>query len=413
MQGMKRNSKDQREIFEKAIKNGVILASGVCFSMYKDFNNQASWERNQKTEEYHNALRNLKDFYPDAFSSDDKSKESLLFLSNMGAIEERLKKAAKEKEKIISQKLQDYAQSQANNLHVLIAQLLQDLEEEKKRIKNADMSAIKEQIKAYEKLSGNIEMKFREVYEEFILHFINNIRVGLEETLKKAIQTAKVGAREEEEEERYTERVKQGGALGSFKRNFLWWADDDAGYDEVSRTRAVIKAGAVLDYLTEMHERCESALNDSANSFKVVFKKELYAKVFKQLHEIISDDLIDEVAFKRSVDTVLNSIEFKEFDYTDKLPGEIRGKTGFLKGDEANVFIQSVEMHVRNFESEAKKDVKGYIQGLRENLEKQNFASDTLKKLQKDMQNLQNQVQNKEQSIAQLDAQIKALKGIQ
>ncbi len=126
------NYPNQREIFEKAIKNGVILASGVCFSMYKDFNNQASWERNQKTEEYHNALRNLKDAYPDAFNSDDKFEESLLFLSNMSAIEERLKKAAKEKEKIMSQKWQDYAQSQANNLHSLIAQLLQDLEEEKR-----------------------------------------------------------------------------------------------------------------------------------------------------------------------------------------------------------------------------------------------------------------------------------------
>ncbi|MFP6310299.1 dynamin family protein [Helicobacter pylori] len=406
------NYPNQREIFEKAIKNGVILASGVCFSMYKDFKNQASWERNQKTEEYHNALRNLRDFYPDAFSSDDKSKESLLFLSNMGAIEERLEKAAKEKEKIMSQRLQDYAESQAKNLHNLITQLLQDLEDEKKRIENADMGAIKKQIEVYEKLSGNIEIGFKEAYGEFILHFINNIRVGLEETLKKAIQTASASAREEEGEGHYIERVKQGGAWGSFKRNFLFWVDDDAGYDEVLRTRAVIKAGAVLDYLTEMHERCENALNDSADSFKVVFRKELYAKVFKQLREIISDDLIDEVAFKKSVMAVLDRIEFKEFDYTDKLPGEIRGKTGNLKGDEAVQFIQSVEKHVRNFEDETKKDVKGYIQGLRGNLEKQNFASDTLKKLQKDMQNLENQVQNKEQSIAQLDAKIQALKGI-
>ncbi|GAA9888562.1 dynamin family protein [Helicobacter pylori] len=413
MEKLIENYPNQREIFEKAIKNGVILASGVCFSMYKDFNNQASWERNQKTEEYHNALRNLRDFYPDAFNSVDKSEESLLFLSNMGAIKERLEKAAQRKEKIISQRLQDYAESQANNLHSLIAQLLQDLEEEKKSVKNADISAIKEQIKVYEKLSGNIDMKFREAYEEFILHFINNIRAGLEETLKKAIRTAKTRSREEEEEERYTERVKQGGLGGSFKRKFLWFFDDDAGYDKVERTRATIKAGAVLDYLTEMHERCERALNDSANSFKVVFKKELYAKVFKQLREIIPDDLIDEVAFKKSVNAVLDRIEFKEFDYTDKLPSEIRGKTGNLKGDEANAFIQSVEMHVRNFEDETKKDVKGYIQGLRESLEKQNFASDTLKKLQKDMQNLQNQAQNKVQSIAQLDAQIKALKGIQ
>ncbi|WP_183032413.1 dynamin family protein [Helicobacter pylori] len=403
---------NQREIFEKAIKNGVILASGVCFSMYKDFKNQASWERNQKTQEYHNALWNLKDSYPDAFSSDDKSKESLLFLSNMGAIEERLKKAAQEKEEIISQKLQNYAESQANNLHNLITQLLQDLEDEKKRVKNADISAIKEQIEAYEKLSGNIETGFREAYEEFILHFINNIRASLEETLKKAIQTAKTRSREEEEEERYTERVKQGG-LGGWARFFGGiFNEKDWGYNEVEHTRATIKAGAVLDYLIEMHERCESALNDSANSFKVVFKKELYAKVFSQLREIISDDLIDEVAFKKSVKAVLDSIEFEEFDYADKLPGEIRGKTGELKGDEANAFIQSVEMHVRNFKDETKNDVKGYIQGLRGNLEKQNFASDTLQKLKENMQNLQNQVQNKEQSIAQLEKQIKALKEI-
>ncbi|MFP6185926.1 dynamin family protein [Helicobacter pylori] len=406
------NYPNQRGIFEKAIKNGVILASGVCFSMYKDFNNQASWERNQKTEEYHNALRNLRDFYPDAFSSDDKSEESLLFLSNMGAIEERLEKAAQEKEKIMSQKWQDYAQSQANNLHSFIAQLLQDLEEEKKRVKNADISAIKEQIKAYQNLSGEIEMGFRDAYEEFILHFINKIRVGLEETLKKAIRTAKVGAREEEEEERYIERVKQGG-LGGWAR---WFGsivgEKDWGYNEVERTRATIKAGAVLDYLTEMHERCESALNDSANSFKVVFKKELYAKVFKQLREIISDDLIDEVAFQKSVMAVLDSIEFKEFDYTDKLPSEIRGKTGNLKGDEANAFIQSVENHVRGFEAETKKDVKEYCTDLAKELGKQDFANGVLSKLKKDMQNLEKQVQNKEQSIAQLDAQIKALKEI-
>ncbi|MGN8380924.1 dynamin family protein [Helicobacter pylori] len=414
MEKLIENYPNQREVFEKAIKNGVILASGICFSMHKDFENQASWERNQKTEEYHNALRNLKDSYPDAFSSDDKSKESLLFLSNMGAIEERLKKAAQEKEKIMSQKWQSYAESQTNNLHKFIVQLLQDLEEEKKRVKNADISAIKEQIKAYEKLSGNIEMKFREAYEEFILHFINNIRGGLEETLKKAIQTAKVGAEEEEGVERYTERVKQGGAWGSFKRNFLFWADDDAGYEEVERTRAVIKAGAVLDYLTEMHESCERALNDSTNSFKVVFRKELYAEVFSQLRQIIrDDDLIDEVAFKKSVIAVLDRIEFKKFDYADKLPGEIRGKTGFLKGDEAKAFIQSVENHVRGFEAEAKQDVKGYVQGLSENLGEQDFANGVLSKLQQDMQNLHNQVQNKEQSIAQLDAKIKALKGIQ
>ncbi|GAA7671880.1 hypothetical protein ckin79_10810 [Helicobacter pylori] len=72
-----------------------------------------------------------------------------------------------------------------------------------------------------------------------------------------------------------------------------------------------------------------------------------------------------------------------------------------------------MENHVRDFKAEAKQDVKGYVQGLSENLKKQNFASDTLQKLKENMQNLRNQVQNKVQSIAQLDAKIQALKEIQ
>ncbi|WP_201739192.1 dynamin-like GTPase family protein [Helicobacter pylori] len=407
---LKKKYPHQQEIFEKAIKNGVILTSGACFSMYKDFKNQASWE--SKKEEYYNAWRNLTNAYPDAFNSVDKSEESLLLLSNMGAIKERLEKAAQRKEEIISQRLQDYAQSQAKNLHNWIAQLLQDLEDEKKRVKNADMGAIKKQIEAYEKLSGNIEIGFREAYEEFILHFIKNTRDGLDGTLTKAIQKASALAQNEEREEYYTERVKQGGLIGSFKRNFLWWADDDAGYDEVRRTRVVVKAGAVVVYLIEMHKSCKKALNDSVESFKIVFRKELYAKVLSQLRQIIpDDDLIDEVAFKKSVHAVTDKIKFGEFDYT--LPNEIGAQTGFLKGDGAVQFAQSVEKHLRDFEAETENDVKEYCTDLKKNLEKQDFANGVLSKLKKDMQNLKNQVQNKEQSIAQLDAQIKALKEIQ
>lgn len=151
---LKKKYPHQQEIFESAIKNGIILTSGICFSMYQDFENRASWEREK--EEYQLAWENLTNDYPDAFDSDDKSKESLLFLSNMGAIKERLEKATKEKENIISQRLQNYAKSQANNLHNLITQLLQDLEKEKNRIKDADMGTIKERIKAYEKLSDKI-----------------------------------------------------------------------------------------------------------------------------------------------------------------------------------------------------------------------------------------------------------------
>ncbi|ACD48441.1 dynamin family protein [Helicobacter pylori] len=400
MSSLKKKYPHQQEIFESAIKNGVILTSGICFSMYKDFENQASWEREKEKEGYQNALRNLTDAYPDAFSSGDKSKESLLLLSNMGAIRGRLEEAAKEKENIISQRLQEYLKAQANNLSSLVANLLKELESEKDRIKNADMGAIAKQIGAYEKLSDEIETGFRDAYEKFVFNFIKNIKIRLNNALKEAAQTASDGIKEKEEN---PERVEQDGFWGDFKRFWGGFFGKDWGYE------SGIKAGAVIDFLKAMNKDCEDALKEQVKSFKIDFRKELYKKVFPVLREIINDEsLIDEVAFKKSVHAVTDKIEFKEFDYTD-IPSEIEGQTGFLKGDEVKQFIESVESYVRSFEDKTLIDVKKYCTYLEKELKNQNFA-DSYSKLVEEMQNLKNQVQNKEQSIAQIDVQIKALK---
>ncbi|GAA9405888.1 hypothetical protein TH0820_10790 [Helicobacter pylori] len=313
-----------------------------------------------------------------------------------------MEEAVKEKENIISQRLQEYLKSQANNLSSLVANLLRELESEKNRIKDADLKKISGQLKEYEKLSGKIKINFKEEYDAFVLNFIKDIKNRLNNALKKAAQTASDGIKEKEEN---PERVEQDGFWGDFKR--LWGVvfGEDWGYE------SGIKAGAVMDYLIEMHGICENALNDSAKSFKIDFKKELYKEVFSVLREIINDDsLIDKVAFKKSVHAVTDKIKFKEFDHTD-IPSEIEGQTGFLRGGEADQFIESVESYVRGFEAKVKNDMKDYIKVLNENLKDQNFA-DSYSKLVEEMQNLQNQVQNKAQSIAQLDAQIKALKEI-
>ncbi|GAA8228006.1 hypothetical protein NP05250_11100 [Helicobacter pylori] len=67
---------------------------------------------------------------------------------------------------------------------------------------------------------------------------------------------------------------------------------------------------------------------------------------------------------------------------------------------------------MRDFEDETENDVKEYCTDLENKLGKQDFASGVLSKLKTNMQTLKNQVQNKEQSIAQLDAKIKALREI-
>ncbi|GAA9098249.1 dynamin family protein [Helicobacter pylori] len=275
----------QQEIFESAIKNGVILTSGIWYSLYQDFENQASWEREK--EEYQLAWENLTNDYPDAFSSHE-ARENLKRLSNIDAIRERLEEVAKEKENIISQRLQEYLKSQANNLSSLVANLLRELESEKNRIKDADLNKISEQLKEYEKLSDKIEINFKEEYDTFVLNFIKDIKNRLNNALKEAAQTASDGIKEKEEN---PERVEQDGFWGGFKR--LWGGvfGEDWGYE------SGIKAGAVIDFLKEMNKDCEDALNDQVKSFKIDFKKNSTLKEetnrrereFEEIKKIVSE----------------------------------------------------------------------------------------------------------------------------
>ncbi|GAA7554972.1 dynamin family protein [Helicobacter pylori] len=365
----------QQEIFESAIKNGFTLTSGICYNLYKDFENQASWKKEK--EEYQNIFESLKSHYPNAFDSDE-ARENLKRLSNIDAIRERLEEAAKEKENIISQRLQKYLEAQANNLSSLVAKLLRELESEKDRIKNADLKKISEQLKEYEKLFGEIEIDFKEGYDKFVVNFIENIKNRLNNALKKAAQMASDGIKEKEEN---PERVEQDGFLGSYKRFWGWIFGKDWGYE------SGIKAGAVIDFLKAMNKDCEDALNGQVKSFKIDFRTELYKEVLPILREIINDEsLIDEVAFKKSVHAVTDKIKFEEFDYTE-IPSEIEGQTGFLKGDEALQFIESVKKHVKDFKADTKSDVKKYCTYLEKNLEKQDFANGVLSKLKKDTQN--------------------------
>ncbi|WRA38708.1 dynamin family protein [Helicobacter pylori] len=413
---LKKKYPHQQEIFESAKKNGIILTSGICFSMYKDFKNQASWEREK--EEYQLAWENLTNDYPDAFSSGDKSKESLLLLSNMGAIKERLEEAAKEKENIISQRLQNYAKSQANNLSSLVANLLEELESEKDRIKNADLKKISEQLKEYEKLASGIKDKSHEAYREYTGELLESIRKSLNSDLEKFIKAAKNSAAREKEEktEYYTERVKQDGFWGDVKGFFGdLFGEKSWGYDEVERSReiTIVKAGAVVDYLEEMNRECQEILNKSVRTFESDFRKGIYQKVFPVLRGIIHDDsLIDERELKKSVDAVTDKIKFKKFDYADKLPKKVANATGMLKDDDAIEFMSAAERYVRDFTRQAHDDADTYVDGLRTNLLGQNFGSNLISKLVESAKDLKKQAENQQESLAQIEKQIKALKEI-
>ncbi|GAA9449389.1 hypothetical protein UBN105_11310 [Helicobacter pylori] len=151
----------------------------------------------------------------------------------------------------------------------------------------ADLKKIFEQMKEYEKLSDRIKTDFKDVYEKFVIDFINKVEDDLNKTLKEFAENAEENSKKLEIEKevddvrsRKTEKDGPFGSVARFFGNLL--GESSWGYDEKDYYVKIkikdIKAGAVINLLTEMHDECAKALNRNADGFKSVFKEEVYKK---------------------------------------------------------------------------------------------------------------------------------------
>ncbi|GAA8336525.1 hypothetical protein HpNP141_11720 [Helicobacter pylori] len=101
----------------------------------------------------------------------------------------------------------------------------------------ADLKKIFEQMKEYEKLSDKIKTDFKDVYEKFVIDFINKVEDDLNKTLNEFTENAEEDSKkleiEKEDTDIRSEKAEKDGPLGSILRFFGNLCGKSSwGYDE-------------------------------------------------------------------------------------------------------------------------------------------------------------------------------------
>ena len=177
-----------------------------------------------------------------------------------------------------------------------------------------------------------------------------------------------------------------------WETGMLWWKEKH------SKNVTLVKSKVIRDSLKNLISKIEDSISKEADDKIINSKKILLSKVVPVLREKAGDKNIDIHQIEKVVRNTIKSIVYPEINYTSTFPKEL-DKGGKLEGSEAEEFIESANNYISNFQTIVKKDVKSYISLMTDSLKKQNLGEDIISNYVKDIERLENDINNKELSL--------------
>ena len=387
----------EAKIYEKFMKNDVLYSSGATYSMLQRFEDKENWDANLE-----HIWKNLNEKYKDYFSDDESAKANLSLLANMKNIQSTLDEVRKEKAEIIKKRQDDVVKVKLNSLEEYHKTMINDIQQKIEKIKSSDIEDIKNKIDSSSKIRIEASETVNWEYEDYIEEFSIDLKNALNNQIKKDFNDSKnnIDDSQEIELESYT-----------YDYGFFSWKFGSDRYEERYDEVFTIKAKDVRNDLKKLTSKIEELIFEESEDRIRIFKKNTYKRVLPVLREKAGDKNLDLHQIQRSIRNSVNSIEYPEISYTDIFPNSLN-KGGKLKEDEAREFVEEAEKYVSDFEKTVKKDIKNYLSSLEKVLKSQNLGENIFSDYIKKIEELENDLKNKELSLAINDYILKQLESV-
>ncbi len=378
----KQNHPEIGNTFDKLIANKVILSSGISYSMLKSFDSQEKWDENAKK-----VWENLNIHYKDFFDNNDTAILNLNKLANIDSIRNIINEVKLKKDKILQQRKSEFIIAKQKVLFDYKDAIENDIKESVLKIKNSDITEIRQQ----KENMSNIKDKASFAVDEEYIEYIDDLEMDFSEILNEKFNSFfkqsqnDISSSEGIKTEHWTEQ--EGGIFGFF--------EDTVHY---SRTDVTIKAGYVRNSLEELTYIIETTIDRDSKKYIRNWKKNLTKQILSVLRNEAGDDNLDAMLIKKVVKGIINTVKEPEISYTGDFPDSLK-ESGTLQGYEAKNYIKSANNYISDFKNRARGDIKNYISNLINILKKQKIAENIFYKYSQDINKLESEIVNKEQSV--------------
>lgn len=389
-------------MFDKLMKHPVVYTSGMAYYLMKNLDNSTSWDEGAKK-----VWENLQSDYRDFFDETSLSQSNLKKLANLEAISCIIKEVRERKEEIQKNRQEEYISTKIKSLREYQKTLMAILVEDKQRLEESDIKKIQ---KEKEELL-NIKDKGIYILDAEYEDGVEKLNQRLDETL---IGKVKSFFRESEE------NVKNSESVGSEEVSYSvstskWynpfsWGSSERRYR--TETFTLVQAGAVRNSLENLIEELEDLLDIDCKRLLITWKNETQKTLVSKLRDGIGDEILDIQLLKRIVKDIAQSIAYPDISYSGKIPSSLQ-RSGSLRDSEAERFIQEANNFVSEFRTAVRGDVKTYIKNLTEKLLLIKLGEKTFAQYSKEVEKLENEIQNKQVNLARYGDMIEELKNIE
>lgn len=213
-----------------------------------------------------------------------------------------------------------------------------------------------------------------------------------------------IETKNKEVEDWYYEDRKLTNLFGLLNRDKIYYTKN-VSYDETS-----IQAGRVLSVIREIRDSLESKLNSQATEAKAEFRKDFKRQVFQGIKDICENgERIERKKINNAVEMILEKVPSPNFEIKHPIPSSIE-KRGRLVDDEAKRFSQDADNYMYNkLKPAIKKEINDYIADVIKTLDLASLAGSITTSLEKEINQLVKEIENKEESKEKYNRILKEL----
>lgn len=387
----------QEDIFDKFMKNDVLYSSGATYSMLQRFEDKENWDDN-----LNHIWKNLNQHYKDYFSDDLSAKANLYLLSNMQNIQNALKEVREKKDEIIRKRKEEFIKAKLNSFEQYNKSIQKDIKEKIEKIKSSDIKDIKTKKDNLLKVKSQTSEAVNWKYEDFLDANKQILKSSLNKEINKYFQNNndEISKSEDTKTESYT------------KDHGFWslkFGDDR--YEKISYDIVVVKAGMIQNALEDLSLYIENSMKNSISEEVNSLKGNIYKQIMPILEKNDGDKNLDLHQIQKSVRNIISSLRIPEINYTNKLPNELK-KSGTLKGREAEDFIERAKNYAKSFQRNIIRDIEKHLNTLFGSLKQHNLGEEIFSHYKKEIENLENDIENIEQSLLKNEYILKQLESI-
>lgn len=402
-----RERKDQviedNENLKKIVKGDVIITAAYLYSIGK-----AIKEKKKLDENMTHVLQRLMKYFPDYLPENDKTTlyENLMQIANISEIKEKIEIIRNDKIKIQEEKVKESIEKVNQNILEYINKLNNTIFEKKEKIENGDLNKIKKEYDTLNRQKQKMNLEFTGEYKELV----EELKLNIKRRLSKIVQTkvsellSEIQGSKSVEEGSYM--VEKSG-FGNWVARKLW----GGGMEEKTYRYNTINTGSIKSRLMMLNGTIQDEIEIEYAELTQNWKK----NISRSLISIVTDNLniedINERELKSIIGNVVSKVQTPKMFEKENLPA-ILNQSGTLSSSIADEYEQAVYNYVNNFNDKYRGKVDKILREIDTVILSTNPIENLINNLDENIKKLILSIENKEESLNDLNILIEKMKEV-